>query len=144
MKKPLKKIIFLNLVMLLSLTGFAQKTFQTAEANFIHKLVTTKGAAYFDKNFESEFKKQGYTLDDDMIFINVGEALLEEKKNEEAISVLKFGAQKFPKIKMLWNGLGEAYLEKGNKTEAKKCFETVLKMMPDNERAKEGLKKTND
>jgi tetratricopeptide (TPR) repeat protein len=119
----------------------AQDQFVTPQAKFIYKLVTTKGVDYFNKNFEAEFEKQGYTLDDDMIFINVGEALKSENKTDEAISVLKFGTMKWPNIIMLWNGLGEAYIEKGDKKEAKTCFERVLKIAPQNERAKIGLKK---
>lgn len=74
-------------------------------------------------------------------FINVGEALKEGGKADEAIAVMKWGAAKFPDILMLWNGLGEAYLQKGNKAEAKSCFQIVLKKGPDNPRAKDGLSK---
>ncbi len=137
------RTIILSLFLLLSISSSAQDQFVTAEAKFVYNLAKTKGAEYFDKNFETDFKKQGYTLDDDMIFINVGEALKEEKKIDESISVFKVGTKTWPNIIMLWNGLGEAYLLKENKAEAKKCFEKVLKLRPENPRAKEGLKKAS-
>lgn len=137
------KSIMLYPLVLISIFSFAQDQFVTVEAKFIYNLAKSKGADYFDKNFVTDFKKQGYTLDDDMIFVNVGEALKEEKKIDEAISVFKFGAKLWPNIIMLWNGLGEAYLLKANKAEAKHCFEKVLKLRPENPRAKEGLRKAN-
>jgi TolA-binding protein len=137
------KTIIVSILILIPLFVSAQEKFQTRQANYIYNLVTAKGADYFDKNFVEEAKKQGFVLDDDMIFINVAEALAKEGKTDEAISVFKFGANKFPEIIMLKNGLGEAYLEKGNKTEAKKCFQEVIKLRPENPRAKAGLNKCN-
>lgn len=131
-----------SVMVLLFLSGVvhAQNQFVTEEAKFIYNLVKLRGADYFEKNVEKEFKNKGYVLDDDMIFINVGEALKKEKKTDESIAVFKFGTKTWPNIIMLWNGLGEAYLQKGSKTEAKKCFEIVLKKAPQNERAKDGIK----
>lgn len=120
---------------------FSQSKFVTKEANFIYDYVKSKGSAVFDKEFEKAFKEKGFVIDDDMIFINVAEALKEEKLAKEAISVFKVGTKHFPRIIMLWNGLGEAYLLVENKKDAKACFEKVLKLKPGNPRAQEGLKK---
>lgn len=143
MKKTQDVIVLLTLFFLSVQSGIAQRKFVTPQASFMYKLAITKGADYFTKNFESDFKKEGYVADDDMIFVNVGQALLEDKKTDEAIAVMKYGADKFPEIIMLWNGLGEAYLDKGNKEAAKKCFQAVLKKRPDNPRAKEGMTRCN-
>lgn len=139
----MKTTVVVFFLTVLASAAMAQDQFVTAEAKFIYNLVKSKGPEYFEKNIEADFKKQGYVLDDDMIFINVAEALKKEKKTDESIAVFKFGTKTWPNIIMLWNGLGEAYLQKGNKAEAKKCFETVLKKAPQNERAKEGLKNAN-
>ncbi len=141
MKTKFIKSLILALLVFNSNSIFSQTKFVTQEANFIYDYVKSKGSATFDKEFEKTFKEKGFVIDDDMIFINVAEALKEEKLANEAISVFKVGTKHFPKIIMLWNGLGEAYLINQNKKDAKICFEKVLKLKPGNPRAQEGLKK---
>ena len=109
--------------------------FQTPMAKRIYAILNKPGT----KDLKEEFVKENITVDDDMILLNVGESLIEEKQLDKAIILYKYYTATFPKIVVSWNDLGEIYLNKGMKAEAKNCFEQALKLRPGNPRAKKGL-----
>lgn len=108
-------------------------------SQFLYQTAKNKGAAYFTENIAADLEKNGYELDDDMMLLFAGQALMKEKRTDEAIALYQFYTKKFPNIIVAWNELGEAYLLKNQKAEAKQCFEKVLEMRPQNPRAKKHL-----
>lgn len=114
---------------------------QPSPSKFIYSLLTEKGAAYFTENIERELESGGYSLDDDMVLLFAGQAILAEGKADEAIALYMFYTRKFPRIVVAWNDLGDAYLLKNDKENAKKCFQKALEIRPGNRRAKDALEK---
>ncbi len=106
---------------------------------YLFNLIKTKGGKYFEENYKQEIKNSGMREKDDMMLLNAGQALLQEKDYDNAISLYRVYTKEFPKIIIAWNDMGEAYLDKGDKENALKCFEQALKIMPDNKRAKNNL-----
>lgn len=90
-----------------------------------------------------EFEKQNITVDDDMVLLEVGQKLIEEKKADEALTLYQYYTKTFPNIVVAWNDMGDVYQMKGNKAEAIKCYSHALKLRPGNPRAKENLEKLN-
>ncbi|MFZ1678652.1 MAG: serine hydrolase [Saprospiraceae bacterium] len=86
-------------------------------------------------------KKENINVDDDMILLEVGQTLIQEKKNDKALQLYQYYTQTFPNIVVAWNDMGDLFVEKGNKEEAIKCYRQALKIRPENPRAKEALSK---
>ncbi|MEO7310496.1 MAG: serine hydrolase [Chitinophagaceae bacterium] len=116
-----------------------QQRFETEAAKTIYTIIIEKGADNFLANYAVELQKKGLTLDDDMILLNVGNVLTEEKKLEEAMALYKVYTTAFPNIVFAWNELGFLYKMKGDKPNARKCFEKALVIRPSNARAKKAL-----
>lgn len=110
-------------------------------SKFIYSLLKEKGAIYFTENIENELAANGYPLDDDMVLLFAGQALIAEKETEKAIALYEFYTRKFPRIVVAWNDLGDAWLLKGEPENAKRCFRKALELRPGNVRAKESLEK---
>jgi TolA-binding protein len=91
------------------------------------------------ENYQQEVKNSGMNPDDDMVLLNVGTKLSEEKDYDNAIDLFTVYTQEFPGIIIAWNELGELYLVKGDKKNAGKCFSSALQLNPENKRAKRGL-----
>ena len=123
------------------LNGQPVEPLQPSPSKFIYNLLNEKGAAYFTANIEQALRENGYNLDDDMVLLFAGQAILAEGKADEAIALYQFYTQKFPRIIVAWNDLGDAYLLKKDKENAKKCFQKSLELRPGNERAKRNLEK---
>lgn len=70
--------------------------------------------------------------------------LMNEKKLNEAIEIFKLNAFAFPKSSIVFESLGEAYLEAGNKELAMENYKKSLLLYPENENAREALKKLED
>ncbi|MEP6793270.1 MAG: serine hydrolase [Saprospiraceae bacterium] len=115
----------------------AKPKFETAAAEKIFNiLVQTKPT-----DLSKELEKQNIEVNDDMVLLEVGRRLVEEKKVDEALSLYQFYTKSFPNIIVAWNDLGDVYQMKDNKEEAIKCYKQALKLRPDNPRAKENLDK---
>ncbi len=110
-------------------------------AKLLYSLLTTKGPAYFTQNYKQEIEKAGLSLDDDMMMLDAGIKLLDEKKADEAMALYEVYTKEFPNIVIAREGLGDAYLLKGNKEMARKYYEECLKMRPNFKSAKEKLEK---
>lgn len=82
-----------------------------------------------------------YGLNEDEIN-DLGLRLLYNKKdNKTAIEVLKLNAEMFPQSFNVWDSLGEAYYQAGEKEEAVKNYEKSLQLNPANEGGKRMLEK---
>jgi tetratricopeptide (TPR) repeat protein len=92
-------------------------------------------------DLESELAKQNIKIEDDMVLLEVGQSLMQEKKTDKALVLYKFYTKTFPNIVVAWNDLGDIYLTQNNKDEAIKCYKQALKIRPENPRAKESLDK---
>lgn len=113
---------------------------QPSMAKFIYHFMLTNGPAYFTANIEQALTEHGYDLEnDDMQLLAAGEPLLTAGKAEEAIALYQLYTRKFPRIVVAWNDLGDAYLLKNDKPNAKICFQKALAIRPGNQRAKERL-----
>ncbi len=106
------------------------------EKKIYNILITTK-----TKSLETELKKESLKIDDDMVLLNVGRVLLEEKKSDEALALYQYYTKSFPNIIVAWNDMGDVYQLQNNKEEAIKCYKQALKLKPENPRAKENLEK---
>ena len=123
------------------LNGQSPAPLQPSLGIFLYNLLVEKGATYFSANIEQELGKNGYNLDDDdMPLLFAGQPLLAEGKADEAIALYQFYTTKFPRIVVAWNDLGDAYLLKKDKENAKKCYQKALELRPGNQRAQENLK----
>jgi cytochrome c-type biogenesis protein CcmH/NrfG len=58
--------------------------------------------------------------------------------------VFKLNADAFPQSANVWDSLGEAYLKAGDVKEAERNYEQSLHLDPNNENAKETLKKIKE
>ncbi len=88
----------------------------------------------------AELTKYKLNVDDDMILLEVGQILMEEKKLDKALILYELYTKTFPNIVMAWNDMGDVYRSLNNKSEAIKCYKQALKIRPENQRAKENLK----
>lgn len=111
--------------------------FETPQAEKIYNILVQTQI----NDLSKELEKQGIQVDDDMILLDVGQRLIEEKKSDEALSLYQYYTKVFPNIVVAWNDMGDIYQMKGNKTEAVKCYEQALKLRPANARAKASLEK---
>lgn len=89
----------------------------------------------------TELAKDNLRVEDDMILLEVGQKLMEEKKTDKAKVLYKYYTNTFPNIVVGWNDLGDIYQLQNNKEEAIKCYKQALQLRPANARAKENLKK---
>ncbi|MEX1139699.1 MAG: serine hydrolase [Bacteroidota bacterium] len=72
---------------------------------------------------------------------SAGYLLMQTGKLREAIAVLKLNAEQFPQSSNVYDSLGEAYMNDGNKELAIKNYEIAVKMDPTNVNGVEMLKK---
>lgn len=70
-----------------------------------------------------------------------GYMLMAQKKYKQAINVFKLNTFIYPDKSNVYDSLGEAYFNIGNKEEARKNYEKVLSISPTNENAKKMLEK---
>lgn len=109
--------------------------FKTAEAEKIYTIIEQTKPI----DLSIALAKQNIKVDNDMILLDVGRRLLDEKKADEALVLYQFYTKSFPNIIVAWNDMGDVNQMKGNKAEAIKCYIQALKIKPDNQRAKDNL-----
>lgn len=71
----------------------------------------------------------------------LGYEFLGEQKVALAITVFKFNTEKFPESSNVWDSLGEAYMNNGDKELAISNYKKSLELNPDNENAKQMIEK---
>ena len=113
--------------------------FETPLAGKIYQILTESKIT----DLEEALKKENVLVDDDMILLDVGQKLIEEKKADEALLLYQYYTKSFPNIIVSWNDLGDVYQMKNNKVEAIRCYKQALKLRPGNQRAKENLERLN-
>jgi tetratricopeptide (TPR) repeat protein len=60
----------------------------------------------------------------------LGYVLLRQQKYDEAISMFRINTELYPESANTYDSLAEGYMEKGDKTNAIKYYETALKKIP--------------
>jgi len=68
-------------------------------------------------------------------FINAGYRYLNKGMTDNAIEIFRMAVESFPKSFNAWDSLGEAYMKKGDKSNAKKSYQKSLALNPGNENA---------
>lgn len=111
--------------------------FENEQSKKIYDLLDTPA----DIDLSSALSKANINVDDDMILLEVGQALIEERKFSKALSLYKFYTSAFPNIVVAWNDMGDVYHSMEKKEEAINCYKQALKLRPGNPRAAEALKK---
>jgi len=71
----------------------------------------------------------------------LGYQYLEQKKNDVAIAVFKFNVQTYPASANVWDSLGEAYMNAGQKELAIANYKKSLELDPNNKNAVAMLEK---
>ena len=74
----------------------------------------------------------------------MGYEFLNQKKNLIAIAIFKFNVSAYPKSSNVYDSLGEAYMNNGDKQLAILNYKKSLELNTDNNNAKEALKKLNE
>ena len=73
-----------------------------------------------------------------------GYDLLEKKDTAGAIQIFRLNAETFPDSPNVWDSLAEAYMKSGDAKNAQLNYERALTLDPNNENAKEMLKKMKE
>ncbi|MCH7496059.1 MAG: c-type cytochrome [Candidatus Marinimicrobia bacterium] len=77
------------------------------------------------------------------ILNNLGYAVLSENP-EGAVKVFKLNSKEYPKSGNVWDSLADGYMLNGDNKKAKKYYKKSLKLNPDNQNAKDMLKKLEE
>ena len=104
----------------------------------IIKLTLEKGLPAATASYRRRDKNLGLL---EMVVNQKGYDLMEEKRLKEAIEIFKLNVYAFPKSANAFDSLGEAYLESGDKAAAVEHYRKSLQLNPENENAREVLKK---
>ncbi len=75
---------------------------------------------------------------------SIGYVLLRDKRIDDAITIFKLNVESYPESFNVYDSLGEAYMEKGEKELAIKYYEKSIELNPDNENGKEKLKELHE
>ena len=73
-------------------------------------------------------------------FNSYGYVLLAKENYAEALNILRLNTFIYPDNEATYNNLGDAYMTVGNKEEAKKNYQKVLQLKPDDDNAKKMLR----
>lgn len=115
-----------------------------ANRAFTDEIINTTLAKGLNVAMES-YKQRNKKIDPLENVINAkGYDLMKEKKLKEAIEIFKLNVFAFPKSGNAFDSLGEAYLEAGDKASAVENYKKSLLLDPENENAREVLKRLED
>ena len=92
-------------------------------------------------DLKNELAGEKIEINDDMILLEVGQKLMDQKKISKALILYKYYTETFPEIVVAWNDLGDIYLLQNNPDEAAKCYRQALLLRPENPRARQSLDK---
>lgn len=109
-------------------------------ANSLFEVINDKGIAEGLEHFEKLKDSETYSIREGEMN-NVGYRFLQSGKEKEAIEVFKLNVISYPKSANVYDSLGEAYLEDGNKELANKNYKKSLEINPDNTNAIKVLQK---
>jgi CubicO group peptidase (beta-lactamase class C family) len=105
------------------------------------KSVLSIGAVAALEDYKEKRKQTGGEAVSESQINNMGYALLQLKRIDDAIVIFEQNTTDFPQSANTWDSLAEAYMIKGNKELAIKYYEKSLELNPNNKNAIEQLKK---
>ncbi|HFA48624.1 MAG TPA: serine hydrolase [Bacteroidetes bacterium] len=111
--------------------------------NFLYNIYKKHGKTFLVNNFKKELMNAGYEDIHPGLLNSSGYALMQENKLAEAIDIFRANIELFPEEANPYDSLAEAYLEKGDKTNALKYYKMALDIdpeLPSAKRAVEELK----
>ncbi len=82
-----------------------------------------------------------YNFEGESVLNEFGYAVLGNNDAEGAIRVFQLNADNFPESANVWDSLAEAYMKAGDKIMAEKYYNKSLELNPNNQNAKDMLKK---
>lgn len=106
----------------------------------LYKTLKDKGSDGLEKDLKNILKAKDL-LYNDMHLNKFGYELVHAGENDLALEVFKLNAKLFPEIANVYDSLGEAYMNMGNKELAIQNYKKVLELRPKNENAKKMLEK---
>ena len=104
------------------------------------KIINEQGIDYAYEYYTNFKKKTNELLFKEDALNQLGYNYLTKKDYPTAIKIFEMNADAYPDAWNVYDSLGEAYLESGNKKQAKVYYEKSLELNPDNKYAKEALK----
>ena len=113
---------------------------QRSLANYLMEKIYEKGLDAAMKDFEKLKASKEYILRENELNA-VGYQFMGTGKLKEAIAVFKLNVDEFPESSNVYDSLGEAYMNDGNKQLAIENYKKSVSMDPKNENGKEMLKK---
>ncbi len=120
---------------------------QLPASDVLYKTIDKSGAESGIKEYhrmKNDFRKV-YRYDFSEEEINtLGYKLLRAGKNKDAIAIFKLNVEEHPRSWNVYDSLGEAYMEDGQKELAIKFYRKSLDINPDNDNGKEMLKKLEE
>jgi tetratricopeptide (TPR) repeat protein len=97
----------------------------------VASLITDQGIGAFKKLFEqAKLQKPEPTVAKELFINALGYRLLGQNKSAEALEVLKFNVEAYPKSGNTYDSLAETYLANGNKELAIKNYKLALEVEP--------------
>ncbi len=112
-------------------------------AEEVYNIILSKGYKEGEKWLKAYQNSNQYYLKEEEMN-NVGYALLQQQRNDDALSVFKLNVELFPTSANVYDSLGETYLKEGNKELAIQNYKKSLELNPKNENAIKVLKQLED
>jgi len=113
---------------------------QKSLTNFLMEEISKKGLGAGVSAFEKQKGSKEYILRENEMNA-LAYQFLQSGKMNEAIAIFKLNVAEFPESSNVYDSLGEAYMELGNKELAILNYKKSIEMDPNNENGKEMLKK---
>ncbi len=92
---------------------------------------------------EKYYGKGAYQFGENVLN-ELGYEALKRENPEGAIKVFKLNSKEYPKSGNVWDSLAESYMKAGDNKKAKKYYRNSLKLSPNNQNAKDMLKKLEE
>lgn len=106
----------------------------------VYHTMSKGGAAAGVKKYKELKQDDSYALDEGEMN-RMGYRLLQDGKIQEAIEVFKINVEEFPDSWNVYDSLGEAYMNDGQKEKAISNYKKSIQMNPENENGKQMLSK---
>jgi len=148
-----------TLIVLSNYSGGATPVYKTIEAiifgdeyefpkptlgEFLYQSMIEKGIENTMQNIDLDLSNNGYKIRSSRTLNFLGYVLMNEKKLDMALEILKLNVRLFPDEANPYDSLGDAYIEKGNTELAIECFKNALEKDPGFESSKQKLEKLKE
>ncbi len=108
---------------------------------FARTLIKEGAAAAIQKYHQMREKLAAQDIVEEYFMNGIGYVFLRKKQYQDAIQIFKLNVEAYPESFNVYDSLGEAYMENGDRELAIKNYEKSLELNPENENGKKMLKK---